>query len=42
MLYLDTERLDGGLYARLGWRALARHEEATRRLRVTERQADVD
>jgi GNAT superfamily N-acetyltransferase len=27
-LYLQTERLDGGLYASLGWRPLGRHREA--------------
>jgi GNAT superfamily N-acetyltransferase len=26
-VYLQTERLDGGLYARLGWMSLGRHHE---------------
>ena len=41
-LYLDTERLDGGLYAGIGWRALARHERGTRRRLVMERRVDSD
>ncbi len=41
-LYLDTERLDGGLYAGMGWRALARYERGTRRRLVMERRVDSD
>ena len=39
-LYLETEDLEGGLYARLGWQAHARHEEGDLQRLVMERQLD--